>query len=75
MAQQVTADNERQKKKLVELERDLDDARAAADAAQGVLWGLLLAHLAKVEQSEAQRRTSETNLSLSEDSLHEYRQL
>lgn len=37
MAQQVTADSERQKKKLVELERDLDDARAAADAAQGVL--------------------------------------
>lgn len=37
MAQQVAADNERQKKKLAELERDLESARAAANAAQGML--------------------------------------
>ncbi|KAF7984629.1 hypothetical protein HWV62_12853 [Athelia sp. TMB] len=57
-AQQVTADNKKQKDKLASLERDLADARAAADAAQ-----------------EAQRRTSENNLSLSEESLQEYRRL
>lgn len=33
--QQVTTDNKKQKEKLASLERDLADARAAADAAQG----------------------------------------
>ncbi|EGO04101.1 hypothetical protein SERLA73DRAFT_102460 [Serpula lacrymans var. lacrymans S7.3] len=56
--EQLTKDAERQREKLTGLQKDLQDVRKAADAAQ-----------------EAQRRQSQHNTSLSEESLQEYRSL
>jgi structural maintenance of chromosome 1 len=73
--EQVGNDAERQQAKLHSLRRDLSNARQAADEAAGkpshAVIFLYLIHL----YTEAYRRASQQNTSLSENSLAEYRSL
>nr|VWO99827.1 NOT4p [Ganoderma boninense] len=64
-----------QKRKLQSLQADLDTVKKAANAAQGTLCVLVRRDVPEQYPLEAQRRAAQQNLSLSEESLEEYRRL
>ena len=79
MGEQVTKDQTRQKEKLNGLKKDLASVKKDADAAQGTILflfvNIIFNRLMKVRLAEAQRKASKHNLSLSDESLQEYRKL
>lgn len=63
-----------QKRKLKSLQADLETVTKAANAAQGTSSDILIC-LTTDGHLEAQRKAAQHNLSLSEESLDEYRRL
>jgi hypothetical protein len=76
MGEQVKKDQTRQKDKLDGLKKDLASVKKDADAAQGTTPFLVSpCFLIIFRFTEAQRKASKNNLSLSDQSLQEYRKL
>jgi structural maintenance of chromosome 1 len=74
LSEQVQKDVEKKEEKVRSLTRDLESVRKAADAVQGEITPNLNLGLTDFD-IEAQRRASMNNISLSEESLEEYRRL